>query len=140
MLELFKEYVKEVKSNPILVQDFVGKDATEVKRKKERPLTKVGFYSFVAEKGLNVTLKDYFVKNPKETYKEYFPICTRIKNYILTDQTEGGMGGIYNPSITQRLTGLADVKKIKANTTNMNLDIKTAEEAKAISKALEDEV
>ena len=41
--ELFLLYAKEVKSKPTLVHDFVGKDASEVRREKENPLTIEGF-------------------------------------------------------------------------------------------------
>ena len=43
MFNLFKEYRNEIKSKPILVQDFVGKDAYEVKRERER----LGGFCFV---------------------------------------------------------------------------------------------
>ena len=36
-------------------------------------------------------------------YSDYIRICSRIRRTIRQDQIEGGMAGIYNPSITQRL-------------------------------------
>ena len=104
---LFLDYVKEIKSDPILVHDFVGKDADEVERKKERPLTMEGFEDYVADSGGPATLDQYF-SNKEGRYQDFVAICSRIRRRIRRDQIEGGMAGIYNPSITQRLNGLVD--------------------------------
>ena len=37
-----------------------------------------------------------------------FRSCSHIKELIRLDQISGGMAGIYNPSITQRLNGLKE--------------------------------
>jgi hypothetical protein len=107
MWELFCEYRKEKKANPILVQDFVGKDGFEVNRKKERPLTMEGFEVWCFENDIISDLSKYFA-NTDNKYSEYCAICHTIRKTIRTDQIEGGMSGIYNPSITQRLNGLTD--------------------------------
>ena len=112
MWELFCEYRKEKKANPILVQDFVGKDGFEVDRKKERPLTMEGFEVWCFENDIISDLSDYF-ENKQERYKEYVPICRTIRKTIRNDQIEGGMSGIYNPSITQRLNGLTDKSEVR---------------------------
>jgi hypothetical protein len=95
------------KRNPILVQDFVGKDGFEVDRKKERPLTMEGFEVWCFENDIISDLSKYFA-NTDNKYSEYCAICHTIRKTIRTDQIEGGMSGIYNPSITQRLNGLTD--------------------------------
>lgn len=105
--ELFAEYKQWVKNNPILVQDFVGKNADEVRREKERPLTKVGFENYVANQGIISDLSHYFC-NLDKRYSEYVVICSRIIREIQEDQINGGMVGIYNPSITQRLNNLTE--------------------------------
>jgi hypothetical protein len=107
MWELFCEYRKEKKANPILVQDFVGKDGFEVDRKKERPLTMEGFEVWCFENDIISDLSKYFA-NTDNKYSEYCAICHTIRKTIRADQIEGGMSGIYNPSITQRLNGLTD--------------------------------
>jgi hypothetical protein len=107
MWEHFEAYRQEKKSNPILVQDFVGKDGDEVNRKKERPLTLEGFEVWCFEKGIISDLSDYF-ENKQGRYADYIPICRTIRKIIRNDQIEGGMAGIYNPSITQRLNGLTE--------------------------------
>lgn len=107
MREYFELYQKEIKGKPILVQDFVGKDGDEVNRKKERPLTLEGFEVWCDDNDIISDLSDYF-ENKGNRYAEYIPICRMIKKRVKKDQIEGGMAGIYNPSITQRLNGLTD--------------------------------
>lgn len=107
MWELFKEYERETKSTPFLVHDFVGKDAHDVRRERERCLTMEGFEEYVAERDIIQSLDQYF-SNQEGLYDEYMGICSRIRRKIRRDQIEGGMAGIYNASITQRLNGLVD--------------------------------
>lgn len=104
--EYWEAYKQWVKANPIKVHDFVGKDGQEVYRLKERPLTHQRFLSFCAEK-FKVTVHHYFT-NPDNAYEEYRSICSRIVQEREADQIEGGMAGIYNPSITQRLNNLKE--------------------------------
>ncbi len=103
--ELFQEYCKDAKSRPFIVTDWVGGQGMKVDRKKERPLTMEGFSIFCYDKMSKV--KDY-IQNKEGRYNEYIPISTRIKECIREDQIGGGMAGIYNPSITQRLNGLVE--------------------------------
>jgi hypothetical protein len=107
LLEYFEEYKKETKSNPIQVQDYVGKDADMVYRTKERPLTIDGFEVWLFKKGIISDLSNYFA-NSDNKYSEYSTICSHIRKEVRSDQIEGGMAGIYNPSITQRLNNLVE--------------------------------
>ncbi len=114
MWELFEAYKKEVKANPIRKMVFVGKDGNRDYEDRERPLTMEGFECFV----MNHTeinypdLSSYF-DGKNESYQDYFHICTRIKREIRQDQIDGGMVGIFNPSITQRLNGLVEKSENK---------------------------
>lgn len=117
LLKWFKDYVKAIKANPILVHDFVGKDGIAVHRERERPLTMEGFENYVHDMGGPVELKDYF-SNRDNSYAEFSPVCSRIKKEIRADQIEGGMAGIYNPSITQRLNNLTEKSEVDANLTH----------------------
>jgi len=113
MWDLFLEYKKYTKSNPIEVGDWVGGMATPVDRKKERPLTLEGFENYVADQpGMPFSLDQYFT-NQGGAYEDFLDICSRIRRAIRQDQIEGGMAGIYNPSITQRLNGLVDKQENK---------------------------
>jgi hypothetical protein len=114
MWELFEAYVEKTKSNPILVQDYVGKDGMEVRREKERPLTMEGFELYCFALGIISELGDYFA-NKNGKYGEFSAICSRIRKAIRDDQIQGGMAGIYNPSITQRLNGLVDKQETKTD-------------------------
>ena len=108
MWDLFSRYKEFAKSKPILIQDFVGKDGTEVRRERERPLTMEGFECFVMD-NTEITYPNliaYF--SGKDSYSDFLSICSRIRREIRQDQISGGMAGIYNPSITQRLNGLTD--------------------------------
>ena len=116
MMEHFSDYVKETKSNPFKVKDWVGKDAYEVKREKERPLTMEGFENYCFLNGIITDLSHYFC-NLDNRYSEFVGVCSRIRLIIRQDQIEGGMANIYNPSITQRLNGLTDKQEVKQDIT-----------------------
>lgn len=107
MWEYFEAYRKAIKDNPILVKDWVGKDADMVHKPKERPLTMVGFQNYLDDQDIISDVTDYF-ENKDNRYSDFIRICSRIKRNIQQDQIEGGMVNIYNPSITQRLNGLTD--------------------------------
>jgi hypothetical protein len=112
MWELFEQYRSHVEQNPFKVKDWVGKDANQVNREHIKTLTMEGFECFVMEntKVEYPDLTEYF-EGKNESYKDYFPICSRIRREIRRDQIEKGMAGIANPSITQRLNGLVDKKE-----------------------------
>ena len=113
LFELFNKYEKWAKSNPVTIEDYVGKDAQRVLREKPRCLTFEGFENFVANiDGMPLDLGDYFA-NRNNAYTEYSPICSRIRRIIRQDQIEGGMAGVYNPSITQRLNSLVERSSVE---------------------------
>jgi hypothetical protein len=105
--EYFDKYREETKSKPFLIHDFVGKDADEVHKRKERPLTIEGFECWLADNDIIEDLGDY-LRNKDKRYDNYATICSYIKKQTRKDQIEGGMAGVYNPSITQRLNGLTE--------------------------------
>tara|TARA_R110000796_G_scaffold91360_2_gene195453 strand:+ start:312 stop:719 length:408 start_codon:yes stop_codon:yes gene_type:complete len=111
MWQLFLEYGAEVSDHPITVKDFIGPKAIVVHRELRRPLTMEGFENFVANEGLNESLEHYFA-NSNDKYAAYCTICTRIRKNIRQDQIEGGMTGIYNTSITQRLNNLTEKHEV----------------------------
>ena len=111
MWELFTKYCDQVKSDAFTVTDWVGGQGKEVARKKEKPLTLEGFENYCFRIGVINDIGDYF-SNKDERYGDYAAICLRIRKTIRQDQIEGGMAGIYNPSITQRLNNLVDMKAL----------------------------
>lgn len=137
MWEYFTKYREEIKSNPILVVEqkrgntILPKDLSNVSKETieqslnsivqlptQRPLTLEGFENWCADNDIIQDLGDYFA-NTDDNYKEYSTICSRIRRVIRQDQIEGGMTGIYNASITQRLNGLTDKKE----TTHKGLEL-----------------
>jgi hypothetical protein len=129
MWELFMAYRDEIKNNPIqLVEQkrgntIIPKDAGLSKEDlkdlfepivhlpAQRPLTMEGFENYCADNDIINDLGDYF-SNKNEQYTEFSTICSRIKRTIRQDQIEGGMVGIYNPSITQRLNNLVEKSEL----------------------------
>lgn len=107
MWQLFEAYKKEVKSNPRIKVEYVGRDGERVNTPLEVPLTMEGFENHVAEQNIIQDLGHYFA-NTDGSYEDYRTICSRIRRAIRQDQIEGGMVGQYNASITQRLNNLTD--------------------------------
>lgn len=108
LLELFKQYKKWRDENPIMVHDFIGKEGRSDYREKQLPLTMEGFEDFVSEiPNMPLGLEQYF-SNREGRYEDFVAICSYIKRQIRKDQINGGMVGIYNTSITQRLNNLVD--------------------------------
>lgn len=145
MWEYFCQYRKELKENPILVteqkkggvsmkMDFQVKNKKDIENIREtfetfndstvslphqRPLTLEGFENWCADHEIISDLGDYF-SNKNKSYTDYSTICSRIKKVIRQDQIEGGMVGIYNPSITQRLNGLVDKQDLTTGGEKIN--------------------
>lgn len=119
--DYFLQYRKHVKGNPIIVKDWVGKDATDVYREKEKPLTIDGFECWCYDNDIISDLSNYFA-NSDNKYSEYSTICSRIRKAVRTDQIEGGMAGIYNPSITQRLNNLVEKTQTDVKVTKFEFD------------------
>lgn len=105
--ELFTEYKSVTKSSNRYVYVLAPRISEMIKQPLEVPLTKEGFYNFVANRGIICTLKDYF-SNRDNRYDDFVPIVSRVLDEIRQDQIEGGMVGQYNSTITARLNGLAD--------------------------------
>jgi len=106
--KLFEAYKKHIKAHPIKKMDFKGKDAEKVYYELEKPLTMEGFENYVAKNGLNQAGLAHYFANTNEKYNDYLTICSYVRREIREDQISGGMAGIYNPSITQRLNNLVD--------------------------------
>jgi hypothetical protein len=120
MWELFLKYKEGVKAKPILKHVFVGKDGDSNWEQREKPLTMEGFENWCADNGIIEDLSHYFC-NLDNRYFEYVAICSRVRKAIRQDQIEGGMVGIYNPSITQRLNGLTEKTENKNENTNIEI-------------------
>lgn len=112
----FLDYKEWVENNPILVQDYIGKDAQMVYRERQRPLTIEGFECWCFNKSIISDLSQYFA-NTEQRYTEYQTICNNIRKTVRNNQIEGGMAGIFNPSITQRLNNLVEKQEVTSTNT-----------------------
>lgn len=118
LLELFNKYKADLKEQGKEWQkiQYVGKDGFKAIDDMKVPMTMEGFRRFGYDN--EVTVKNYF-DNKEDAYKEYYTICSRIRDEIRENQILGGLLGVFNPSITQRLNGL----KEQTETTNTNISI-----------------
>jgi hypothetical protein len=135
--ELFMSYRDKIKNNPIQIVEqkrgntIIPKDAdlsretlkelfaSIVHLPVQRPLTLEGFYNYLEDNDIITDATDYF-ENKDSRYCDYIRICSRIKRTIRQDQIEGGMAGIYNPSITQRLNGLVEKHDVTTDGESIN--------------------
>lgn len=104
--KLFQDYVIDLKSKESewLKIQYVGKEGEKKEDKLKLPLTIEGFKRYCWDVGIGC-VEQYF-KNQDESYTEFLPVCSRVKNSIRENQVLGGMLGVFNPSITQRLNNL----------------------------------
>lgn len=102
--EEYKEHLKIEAWQWTKVQ-YAGKDAERKEDPFKLPYSFDGFEVFCfKEYGY---IEQYF-KNSNNLYEDFIPLCSHIKKEIRANQITGGLLGIYNPSITQRLNGLVD--------------------------------
>jgi hypothetical protein len=107
MLELFYEYAQWCEDNPIPKTVKGNKGFIISDEKLRRCLTMEGFENYCFDQGIISDMSHYFA-NYEDRYSDYLAVCSLIRRKIRQDQIEGGMAGIYNASITQRLNGLTE--------------------------------
>jgi hypothetical protein len=96
----------EIKEHEWKKVQYVGKDGDRVVDPVKLPYTFEGLKRYCWDNGIGC-IEQYFI-NRDELYADFVSVCSRIKNEIREHQIIGGMNGFFNPSITQRLNGLAD--------------------------------
>lgn len=114
---LFVEYRECVKSNPILVEDFIRggpRAGRKIVQKKERPLSWVSFEAWLGERGVIKKLDDYRY-NSRGAYSDFEEVMQLIENIIVTDKFDGASVGIFNPVIISRDLGLTDKTETKSD-------------------------
>lgn len=84
---------------------YVGKEGQRMTDAMKLPYTMEGFEVFCYN---NYGCVEQYFKNQDDYYSEFIPICSHIKKEIRSNQITGGLLGVYNPSITQRLNNLSD--------------------------------
>ena len=84
---------------------YVGKESQRMEDPFKLPYTMEGFEVFCYK---NFGTVEQYFKNKDDYYNDFVPICSYIKKEIRSNQITGGLLGVYNPSITQRLNGLVE--------------------------------
>ena len=100
----YKDHLIEESSKWLKIQ-YVGKEGQRMTDEMKLPYTMYGFEVFCYNN--YGTVEQYF-KNKDGYYTDFVPICSHIKKEIRENQITGGILGIYNPSITQRLNNLVE--------------------------------
>ena len=100
----YKDHLIEESFKWLKIQ-YVGKEGQRMTDEMKLPYTMDGFEVFCYNN--YGTVEQYF-KNKDGYYTDFVPICSHIKKEIRENQITGGMLGIYNPSITQRLNNLVE--------------------------------
>lgn len=102
--ELYKQDLIEQGREWQKVQ-YVGKEGQRMTDDLKLPYTMEGFEVFCYKN--YGTVHQYFA-NKDSLYSDFVPICSHIKKEIRSNQITGGLLGVYNPSITQRLNSLVE--------------------------------
>jgi len=114
--EYYQEYKQYILDNPIVVQDWVGKDAHEIERKHYMPPTWKGFEAFLFRAGVgdvkNYVNLDNYRRNVNGAYKDFLGIIRAIGSEMFERKFSGASVGIYQQNIIARELGLADVQEV----------------------------
>lgn len=89
---------------------YVGKEGQRMEDGLKVPMTLDGFEIYCYK---NYGCVSQYFDNKDNLYLDFVAICSRIKKEIRADQIVGGLLGVYNTSITQRLNGLKDEQSIE---------------------------
>ena len=110
----YKQYlIVEAKKWPKI--QYVGKNGQRVEDYPVLPYSLDGFEVWYY-KTYNKWIHQYF-EQKDGYYQEFVSICSHIKKEIRSQRITGGMLGMFNPSITQRLNNLVEKTDNKTDTT-----------------------
>jgi len=101
------EYFEWCDNNPVLKQDFVGKDADEVQRKLQRPYTITGLCIYLDAS------REWWTKFRASATEDFLPILTRVEEIIYSQKFDGAAVGVFNQSIIARDLGLVEKTESK---------------------------
>lgn len=113
LLQAFEEYKEDLKiqAHEWVKVQYVGKDGERVEDKFKLPMTYEGFKIFCRKNEKYGDVKAYF-ENTNNAYTNFSDICLHIKEEIRNNQITGGLLGVFNTSITQRLNGLTEKQDV----------------------------
>lgn len=100
------DYFEDCNNNPIETEDWVGKDAESVIRRKPLPYSLSGFRVWV---GASKNWWSEFRKaREADKDEEFLGIISRIEDICFTQQYNGAAGGLYQQNIVSRALGLVE--------------------------------
>lgn len=91
---------------------YVGKEGDQKRDPYKLPYTMEGFEVFCYK---NFGTVNQYFDNKQGYYDQFVTICSHIKLEIRSNQIIGGMLGVFNPSITQRLNSLVEKQETKVD-------------------------
>ena len=109
------EYFNWCDENPVVKQDFVGKDGDQVERKLGRPYTQSGLCVY-----LDCSEQMFRDASKRD---DFFEVCTRISQIIKTQKFDGAAVGIFNANIIARDLGLKDQTDVTSNNEQIKFNI-----------------
>jgi len=113
--QLFKDYVKHERDNPMSKREYVGKDGIEKDTPLETPITFMGFECWLADEDYIKDLGDY-QSDKGGRYSEYATIITRVENNCFVHNFKGAAVGLFNANLIARKLGIADKTETKDTT------------------------
>ena len=108
----YKEYLEEQNKEWLNIQ-YVGRNGERKADAMKVPMTLEGFKRYCRNNHGEV--HQYF-DNQDSQFDDFMVICRAIREEIRENQIIGGMLGVYNSSITQRLNGLVDKRETEDTT------------------------
>lgn len=113
LLENFEEYYQWIMDNPILVKDWVGKEAREVEKEIIMPILKPGLaLKFGLKKWESVTAL-------KEKGEDFMEIITHIESAIKNHNITYAAAGLLNSNIIARVESLSENSNVSHTISEM---------------------
>lgn len=113
LLAAWEEYksflIEEAKKWPKI--QYVGKDGKRVEDYPVLPYSIDGFEVWYHNRNKRF-IHQYF-EEKDGYYQDFVGICSLIRKEVRSQQITGGMLGLFNPSITQRLNNLTETTQTK---------------------------
>ena len=107
IVKAFEEYKADLKeqAKEWLAIQYVGKDGDKKEDGLKVPMTMEGFERYCYN---HYGCVNQYFDNKDGYFPDFVTVCSRVRREIRENQIIGGLLGVYNSSITQRLNGLAD--------------------------------
>lgn len=115
LLQFFKEYVKHEQDNPMSKIEYVGKDGRIERTPLETPITFDGFECYLRDRNIIKSHLGHYEDKNNESYKDYLPIVTHIRQHCYVHNFKGAAVGLFNANLIAKKLGLTE----RIETTNI---------------------